>query len=155
MSGALDSPGVRFPPPFLYAAAVVGGLVLNRWWPLPVGWPVLATSIGAVLALAGFGLMFGGIGVFWRSRTSILPVRPASTLVIAGPYRFTRNPMYVGMAAVTVALGLILDTWWPALLLPPALWLVRRLVIAREERYLLRRFPGQYEAYMRRVRRWL
>ena len=155
MSGAPDSPGVRFPPPFLYAAAVAGGLILNRWWPLPVGRSALVTSIGAGLALAGFGLMFGSIGVFWRSRTSIIPVRPASTLVIAGPYRFTRNPMYVGMAAVTVALGLILDTWWPTLLLPPALWLVQRLVISREERYLLRRFPGQYEAYMRRVRRWL
>ena len=119
MSGALDSPGVRFPPPFLYAAAVAGGLVLNRWWPLPVGRPALATSIGGVLALAGFGLMFGGIGVFWRSRTSILPVRPASTLVIAGPYRFTRNPMYVGLAAVTVALAPQFFVP-PPLVLPPA-----------------------------------
>lgn len=155
MSDALDSPGVRFPPPFLYAAAVAGGLILNRWWPLPVGERALATGAGVVLAIGGFALMFGSIGVFWRSRTSILPVRPASALVIAGPYRFTRNPMYVGLGAVTVALGLLLDTWWPMLLLPPALFLVQRLVIAREERYLLRRFPGEYEAYMRRVRRWV
>jgi protein-S-isoprenylcysteine O-methyltransferase Ste14 len=155
MSGALYNPGVRFPPPFLYALAVAGGLLLNRWWPLAIGWPTVATSIGVALGAAGFVLMFGGIGAFWRSRTSIIPVRPASTLVVAGPYRFTRNPMYVGLAAVTVALGLILDTWWPILLLPSALFLVQRLVIAREERYLLRRFPGQYEAYMRRVRRWL
>jgi protein-S-isoprenylcysteine O-methyltransferase Ste14 len=82
-------------------------------------------------------------------------VRPATALVITGPYRFTRNPMYLGMAAMTVALGLFLNTWWPILLLVPVLIAVRQFVIGPEERYLQRRFGAEYAAYMKRVRRWV
>jgi protein-S-isoprenylcysteine O-methyltransferase Ste14 len=63
--------------------------------------------------------------------------------------------MYVGMAVLTVALGLFMDTWWPVLLLVPVLFAIRRFVIAREETYLQRRFGADYIAYMRRVRRWV
>lgn len=150
-----DSPGVRFPPPFLYAAAVAGGWLLNKRWPLPTGHASTASIVGVGLAVAALALALGSMGKFWRSKTSIIPNRPASSLVISGPYRFTRNPMYVGMATLTIGLALILDTWWPAILLVPTLMLVQRLVIEREERYLQRRFPGEYERYMRQVRRWL
>ena len=75
--------------------------------------------------------------------------------MIAGPYRFTRNPMYVGLAALTVALGLLLDSWWPIVLLVPVLFVVRAFVIAPEEQYLERRFGADYVAYTQRVRRWL
>jgi protein-S-isoprenylcysteine O-methyltransferase Ste14 len=150
-----DSPGVRFPPPFLYAAAVVGGWLLNKRWPLPTGHASIASIVGAGLAAAALALALASMGRFWRSKTSISPNRPAAALVISGPYRFTRNPMYVGMAMLTVALALILGTWWPVILLVPTLMVLQRLVIVREERYLQRRFPGEYERYMRQVRRWL
>jgi protein-S-isoprenylcysteine O-methyltransferase Ste14 len=150
-----DSPGVKFPPPFVYAAAVVGGLLLNRRWPIAIGGGILRDVIGWVLAGVWLALTFGSIGLFWRRHTSIIPNRPASTLVAAGPYRFTRNPMYVGLALLTAALGILLDTWWPILLLVPALVFIRVAVIAREEEYLRRRFGAEYEAYMRQVRRWL
>ena len=115
----------------------------------------MATSIGAVLALAGFGLMFGGIGVFWRSRTSILPVRPASTLVIAGPYRFTRNPMYVGMTLILVGIGFALDDLW--LVIGAALFLVvvHYTAVLPEEAYLDEKFGDDYRAYKKKVRRYL
>jgi protein-S-isoprenylcysteine O-methyltransferase Ste14 len=100
-------------------------------------------------------LTVSSIGNFRRSRTSIIPVRPATALVIAGPYRFTRNPMYVGLAALTVALALFMDTGWPMLLLVPVLLVVRQFVIVREEEYLKRRFGADYVTYSRRVRRWL
>ena len=155
MGDARDNPGVRFPPPLLYALAVIGGSVLNRLWPLPVGQSVFIKALASALTFASLALAVSSIGNFRRSRTSILPVRPATALVIAGPYRFTRNPMYVGMAALTVALALFLDTWWVIVLLVPVLLVVRLFVIAPEERYLRRRFGADYVAYMRRVRRWL
>jgi protein-S-isoprenylcysteine O-methyltransferase Ste14 len=91
---------------------------------------------------------------FWRKRTSVIPFRPATTLVVAGPYRFTRNPMYLGLALFTVALALFLNTWWPIILLVPTLIVVQRFVIAREESYLHRRFGAEYDAHIRQVRRW-
>ena len=155
MGDSPDNPGVRFPPPLLYALAVIGGYLLNRRWPLPVGGGVFIKVLAWALTLASLALAASSIGNFRRSRTSIVPVRPATALVIAGPYRFTRNPMYVGMAALTLALALFLDTWWVIMLLPPVLLVVRLFVIAPEERYLRRRFGADYVAYTRRVRRWV
>jgi protein-S-isoprenylcysteine O-methyltransferase Ste14 len=155
MAESPDNPGVRVPPPVLYALAVLGGYWLNRRWPLPVGGGLYIGVLASMLTLCSLALTVSSVGNFRRSRTSIVPIRPATTLVIAGPYRFTRNPMYVGMAALTVALGLFMKTWWPVLLLVPVLLIVRLFVIAPEERYLQRRFGDDYVRYMRRVRRWV
>ena len=81
--------------------------------------------------------------------------RPTSTLVTSGSYAFTRNPMYVSMALLTIACALFLNTWWTVLLLLPTLLIVQQFVVVPEERYLRRRFGAEYEAYTRRVRRWL
>ena len=70
-------------------------------------------------------------------------------------YRFSRNPMYVSLALLYIAVTLVLDSWWPLLLLPAVLAIVDRVVILREERYLSRAFPHLYDEYRRRVRRWL
>jgi protein-S-isoprenylcysteine O-methyltransferase Ste14 len=152
---AVDSPGVKFPPPFAYAGAVIGGYLLNRAWPAPIGdgrwWDVGA----AILVVAWAALTISSFGHFWRRRTTIIPHRPANALVVAGPYRFTRNPLYLGLALLTAALAIVLNTWWPVVLLVPALIIIRVTVIAREESYLRRRFGAEYEAYMRRVRRWI
>ncbi|MFL5562811.1 MAG: methyltransferase family protein, partial [Gemmatimonadaceae bacterium] len=75
--------------------------------------------------------------------------------VVGGPYRFTRNPMYVSMAALYLGLSLALNSWWPVVLLPFVLLIIQRAVIAREERYLRARFPVEYPEYCRTVRRWL
>jgi protein-S-isoprenylcysteine O-methyltransferase Ste14 len=155
MADRPDNPRVRFPPPLLYALAVLGGYVLNRQWPLPVGGAAFLKLLAWALTFASLALAVSSIANFLRSRTSIVPVRPATALVIAGPYRFTRNPMYVAMAALTVALALFINTWWVILLLVPVLLVVRWFVIAPEERYLRRRFGADYVAYMRRVRRWV
>jgi protein-S-isoprenylcysteine O-methyltransferase Ste14 len=150
---AEDNAGVRFPPPLMYASAVFVGWLLDRQWPLPIG----AASFRLVPAwalVAGWAVLtVGSVGSFRRKHTSLIPIRPATALVIAGPYRFTRNPMYVSMALLTAALGLLLNTWWPILLLIPTLIVV--FVIAPEERYLRRRFGAEYDVYTRQVRRWL
>jgi protein-S-isoprenylcysteine O-methyltransferase Ste14 len=155
MGERADSPGVRVPPPLLYAVAIVGGLLLNRRWPLPIGAGTFDRVFGALLVAAWAALTAISFQSFWRMHTSIVPIRPATALVSSGPYRFTRNPMYVGLAFLTMAAGLLVDSWWPALLLVPTLTLVRQFVILPEERYLRRRFGDEYDAYTRHVRRWL
>jgi len=146
---------VKVPPPLFYAAAVVVGYLLDRRWPLPIGPAALVRIAGAVVGVSGVALSASGVRQFRRAKTSLVPVRPATSFVVAGPYRFTRNPMYVGLALVTIGLALLLTTWWPIVLLPPTLAAVQFFVIQREERYLRRRFGNEYEAYTRRVRRWL
>jgi protein-S-isoprenylcysteine O-methyltransferase Ste14 len=112
MSDRPDNPGVRVPPPALYALAVFVGYLLNQRWPVPIGGGASVQALAWLLFGAWLVLTVSSIGNFRRSRTSIVPIRPATTLVIAGPYRFTRNPMYVGLVVLTVALGLFLDSWW-------------------------------------------
>jgi protein-S-isoprenylcysteine O-methyltransferase Ste14 len=155
MTAQSDHAGVRFPPPFWYAFAVLAGVLLNRRWPLPIVGGRLTTVVGAVFVLGWMALAFDSIRRFWRSKTSIVPIRPAEALVLSGPYRYTRNPMYVSLALLTIGCGLLLATWWPIVLLVPTLVIVQRFVILPEERYLRRRFGTAYDAYTRQVRRWL
>ena len=111
MTNPADNAGVRVPPPLLYALAVFGGYLLNRQWPLAIGEGAVFNVLAFLLALAGLALAVSSISNFRRSRTSIVPIRPATALVISGPYRFTRNPMYVSMAAMTIAAGLLVNSW--------------------------------------------
>jgi protein-S-isoprenylcysteine O-methyltransferase Ste14 len=153
--------GVNFPPPFVYVAAFVAGLLLQRAWPLPITGPEQETIRGAIL-MAGYALflMFlvlvgSAFFMFGWARTTVIPNRPASALVTNGPYRISRNPMYLALAFGYAGLALLLNTWWPLLFLPLAVIAIDRLVIAREERYLASAFPQEYDAYRSRVRRWL
>ena len=100
-------------------------------------------------------LVLTGMLTFRAAQTAILPSRAASRIVTGGPYRFTRNPMYVGLTAAYVGTTLLIGTLWPIVLLPIVLSLLVRLVIRREEVYLLSAFRDEYATYAARVRRWL
>jgi protein-S-isoprenylcysteine O-methyltransferase Ste14 len=107
-------------------------------------------------------MMLGGLALsgavmyhFGKAGTAVTPWKEARRLVVSGPYRFSRNPDYVGQALFVGGLALLLATPWVFLALLPALLIVRYGVIAREERYLERRFGEEYRQYCGRVRRWL
>jgi len=85
----------------------------------------------------------------------VIPMSPARAIVVTGPYRFTRNPMYVGLTVAYVGIALLVNMAWPLLTLPAVLIALRLFVIAREERHLRQAFPEAYAAYCARVRRWL
>jgi len=153
-------PGVRFPPPFVYVIGFVLGLWIERHHPLAfvpprsgLRWLPEAAGLLAFVACALF--LFGALATFRRERTTVLPNRPASALATGGPYRFTRNPMYVGMALLYLGLALVLNTVWPLAFLPLVLLLIDTAVIRREERYLISAFGEEYRSYCSRVRRWL
>ncbi len=154
-SSAGDNPGVHIPPPLFYISAIGGGALLRRVMPLTIGWDA-PRMIAAWAFIASFAvLMAWGFISFARQKTTIIPDKPATALVLDGPFRFTRNPLYLSMALLTIGVGLWLNTWWVLILLVPAIALVDRLVIAREEAYLRRRFGADYDAFTARVRRWL
>src|SRR5712692_3390831 len=155
MSARADNPGVWFPPPLCYGLAVLIGVLLDRRWPLPIAGGPLTAIAGIACVVGWMALAGASFGRFRRSNTSIVPIRPAEALVLSGPYRYTRNPMYVSLALLTIGCGVLLATWWPVILLVPTLAIVQQFVILPEERYLRRRFGTEYEAYARRVRRWL
>lgn len=156
-SPPLDSAGVRFPPPFVYALGVLAGWLLDRRWrwtitESPAAW---RTALAVLFALVWFALFISAASLFRRAGTSLIPYKPTSAFVVSGPYRFTRNPMYVSMTALYLAAMFALNSWWPMVFLPVVLLVIQRTVIAREERYLRQRFPEEYPAYCARVRRWL
>jgi len=154
----LPHPGVRFPPPFLFVGGFVAGLLLHRALPLALasGGPA-PLSVWLGWAAVALGLVLGAWAMFTflGARTAIIPHRPATEVVQTGPYRLSRNPMYVALGLVYVGLALWLNRLWPLLLLPLVYVLLYRLVVRREERYLKSAFGEAYGAYRRRVRRWV
>ncbi|MEP3480950.1 MAG: isoprenylcysteine carboxylmethyltransferase family protein [Fuerstiella sp.] len=113
------------------------------------------TIVSWVLIISGIGLMNWGLFTFRRARTAIYPNQPARQLVANGPYRFSRNPMYVGLAMMTVGIGLLADNIWMLIFLPITLTVLWKLVIQKEEQYLRSEFGSVYEKYQQQVRRWI
>jgi protein-S-isoprenylcysteine O-methyltransferase Ste14 len=154
-AGAPETTGIRVPPPLYYVAAFLVGVGLELL--VPIGGPPVAVRVVVAALAAAAWLALDGAAMlsFMRAKTSIPPMRPSTALVTSGPYRFTRNPMYVGMAFLYVALAFAFGAIWALATLPLGILAVDRLVIAREEPYLERTFSQAYLAYKARVRRWL
>jgi len=158
VSSALPHANVRVPPPLIYVVGFAAGWLVDRRWPLAILGPEhgrLRIAIAMVFILCWLVLMMSAFTTFRRARTAIIPVLPASTVVTTGPYRVTRNPMYVSLIALYIGAALLVNSWWPLVLLPAVVLTIDRAVIAREERYLRSAFPVEYAAYCDRVRRWL
>jgi protein-S-isoprenylcysteine O-methyltransferase Ste14 len=156
----LRNPGVRFPPPFLYLLGLgIAWLLETRVARIRLVGGTASTApletAGLAIMLAGFVLMLWGLLTFARVRTGILPIRSATQVVTHGPYRFSRNPMYTGMALAYLGGALSVNSGWSLLLLPFVMLGIYQLVIKREERYLSSAFPAEYGDYKKKVRRWL
>jgi len=149
--------GVHFPPPFVYVIGILVAWLLGRWiaWPITTGASGTRKLAAAILVLVFLALFVGALSAFRRARTTLIPNKPATAFVTRGPYGFTRNPMYLSLVALYVAVALWLNSWWAFVLLPVVVFVIDRAVIAREERYLGAAFPTEYSAYRSRVRRWL
>ena len=143
------------PPPAYYAAAFAAGMYLHGAAPMDVPGRPATAILGAAVLVAGLALDVAGVATVIANRTTIVPHRPVKKLVTHGIYRFSRNPMYTGLAIVVAGGALLAGTWWPLLTLVPALVAVRHLVIKPEETYLAERYGPVYAEYRRKTRRWL
>ena len=157
MKGKVDSADVRFPPPLIYIGALAIGIILGRALGVPsLGLGEAARQgLAALLLVGGLGIIIAGAGMFRRLGTAVIPHKPASRLVTSGIYRWTRNPMYLGMAVAYAGVAVLFDSLVSLLLLPIVLFLVQTQVIAKEEAYLERAFGNAYLQYKQRARRWL
>lgn len=143
-----------FPPGIVVVAALVG-VGLRYLWPLRLVEQPTGRWIGAALILAWLVLAAFALGVFRRAGTTPNPTGEVTAFVITGPYRFTRNPMYLGLVFAQAGIAFLLGNAWVLLLLPLSVLLLDRVVIPGEERYLEALYGAVYNAYRRRVRRWL
>jgi protein-S-isoprenylcysteine O-methyltransferase Ste14 len=152
-----DGAKVKFPPPLIYLGGLAVGTAAGRLLNLPnLGLePETRALLGGVFMFAGLVLSGAGAGLFLRRGTAIIPFKPATCLVTSGIYRWTRNPMYVGMALFYLGLAALSNSLPALVLLPLVLLIIQMQVIAREEAYLERAFGDEYVAYKRHVRRWI
>jgi protein-S-isoprenylcysteine O-methyltransferase Ste14 len=156
MSDTADIANVIIRPPIAWALAVLAALALQWLMPLPfmpaavpAGWVG-----GAVFALA-LALAVWAIATITRAGSNVPTNMPTTTVVDTGPYRFTRNPIYLGMFLGLVGLAIAFDSLWLLVTLVPFALVIRHGVVAREEAYLERKFGHAYHRYRSRVRRWL
>ena len=154
-----DAAAVRVFPPAVPVLAILIGVGLDRLWPLGLGpelsaparyWIGGAITVGAILGLGVYAVV-----LVRRSGQSENPWKPTTEILERGPYRLTRNPMYLQMVLGCIGFAILLGNLWILLLTPVCAWVLQRFAILPEEAYLERKFGERYLSYKRRVRRWL
>jgi protein-S-isoprenylcysteine O-methyltransferase Ste14 len=152
-----DHPGVYVPPPMIYVAFFFLSVYFQKVWPTE---PILQETV--LIEIAGYAFLIGGVALlipavirFVRSRNTLIPIKPANSLQTTGVYRFTRNPMYLALLLIYIAMAFLKGSLWTLLLAPAVIALVQIYVIRREEQYLSYRFPTEFPVYRTKVRRWL
>jgi protein-S-isoprenylcysteine O-methyltransferase Ste14 len=155
MSDYSDAPNVKIIPSLVYLAGIVIGFIATIWMPTKVVPNSVAWTVGGILIFCGAVLAGSAISKFKDVGTTVRPDRAASTLVIAGPYKVTRNPMYFGLAFVYLGVAVACQSVWALILLPVVLIVIQRGAIEPEEAFLEKRFGANYISYKEKVRRWL
>jgi len=156
MNDTASSAQVVIRPPLAWGLAVIAGLALNWLAPLPflpadlpAGW------LGAIVFVFALALLAWAIVTITRAGSNVPTNLPTTTIVESGAYRFTRNPIYLGMFLGLIGLAIAFDNLWLLIMLVPFALVIRYGVVAREEAYLERKFGDVYRGYRSRVRRWL
>jgi protein-S-isoprenylcysteine O-methyltransferase Ste14 len=155
MADTADTANVIVRPPIAWALAVLAGFALD--WLMPLRFLPAALSagwLGAIVFAVALALFAWAIATMTRSGSNVPTRLPTTTIVETGPYRFTRNPIYLAMVLGLIGLAIAFDTLWLLIALVPFALLIRYGVIAREEAYLERKFGDVYRRYRARVRRW-
>jgi len=156
MADTADTANVKVRPPIMWVVAVLAGLLLNWLMPLPfIPAVVPAAWLGAMVFVLALALFAWAIATMSRAGTNVPSTRPTTTIVDTGPFRYTRNPIYVGMMLGLIGLAVAFNSLWLLLMLVPFALVIRYAVVTREEAYLERKFGDAYRGYCARVRRWL
>ncbi len=159
MSVEPDSAQVRIPPPILIVACLIAGWGLDwgrSWLILPANrWVAPRVALSGALILLGLGLNVYCAWQFKKAQTCIKPWRATSSIITNGPYRYSRNPIYLGFAIAAAGIALAFNTWWMLLSALAFVLIANKFVIEREEKYLEGKFGESYSNYRQKTRRWL
>jgi protein-S-isoprenylcysteine O-methyltransferase Ste14 len=150
-----DHAGVAFRPPLLLLACLGLGFLLRWWIPLSMHAAILPTMIGPAILVLAFAIFFWAVATMRRGHASIPTNKPTDAIVTGGPFRFSRNPIYLSMILLQIGVGAWTESLWFFILAALSVALLRWGVISREERYLVQKFGDEYLSYMSRVRRWI
>jgi protein-S-isoprenylcysteine O-methyltransferase Ste14 len=148
---------VRFPPPLIFLGCILLGVACEYVVapaPVPVA-RAISTIVGLFVLMAGFGFIASARILFSRTGQNPIPWKPSPALILKGPYRFTRNPMYLGVTLFELGLGLTVNNLWISLFAVPALVTVHFIAVLPEEKYLSEKFGESYKVYLAQVRRYL
>ncbi len=155
MQTEADNPGVLVFPPLLYGAALLVVIALRWFWPLRIPAHDAVFWLGTALLAAGIGVAVWGKKTMDRAGTNVNPRRPTTAIVTGGPFRYTRNPLYLAITMILLGISFVIDTWWGIIVIVPVLLIMHFGVVRREERYLEQKFGENYLQYKRAVRRYL
>ena len=150
-----DSPDVISFPPMVFLGALGLGMFLNWLVPSPQFSSEFFKVTGGLLGFIGTMVCGWGVLTFQLAGTNVRPNRPVTALVTGGPFRYSRNPLYLGMTVIYLGITLYAGALWPLATLVPALAVVHWRIVLREEQYLESRFGDSYRAYKTRVNRWI
>lgn len=142
-------------PPLYFALAILLMVLMHRVLPIVDLVDPPRSRLGWVIVVAGVALAAWGRQRFARAGTNVVPFSPSTALVTDGPFRFTRNPMYLGMMLVLFGGFVIAGSLGSLIVLPVFFWWIRHRFVLREEEHMRAHFGEDYEAYKRRVRRWI
>jgi len=142
-------------PPLIYLSAILVGVLLYFAWPVRVAPRAVATPLGIIAVIVAVALFLYAVRTFRIAGTPIPGNRPTTTIVRTGPYRWSRNPIYLSFSLLQLGIALWVNSVWLLVTLVPAVALMSFVVIPREEQYLESRFPSDYLPYKASVRRWL
>jgi protein-S-isoprenylcysteine O-methyltransferase Ste14 len=142
-------------PPFIYLGAIALGLLLHFAWPVRLVSRVVGGPLGGAAVLVAVALFLWAMRTFRTAGTPVPGNRPTATIVRTGPYRYSRNPIYLAFSLLQLGVAFWVNSLWLLITLMPAVVLMSFVVIPREERYLESSFPSDYLPYKASVRRWL
>lgn len=151
----VDHAGVVAPPPLIYLCSILFGLGFNTLWPVEVFPQAVEFPFGMFIVLVAVIIFIFSVRRFLKADTPLRPNKPTVFIVRTGPYRYSRNPIYLSMTVLQIGIGIWADNVWILGMLIPALILISYGVIAREESYLENKFGEEYIKYKMSVRRWL
>lgn len=157
MKAKIDHPGVYPPPPLFYVLIFILSTYTEKFLPLSQTFfaSSLATVLGVVCVAAGLIVTFPALIKFFKTKNTLITIKPANSLQTTGIYSISRNPMYLGLLTIYIGIAFFIGNWWTLIFIPLVVVVITYLVIVREEKYLERAFGEEFVLYRKKVRRWI
>ncbi|HMQ63378.1 MAG TPA: isoprenylcysteine carboxylmethyltransferase family protein [Flavilitoribacter sp.] len=157
MANKKDHPGVYPPPPLFYVAIFLVSILMQKQFPLPALFfkTKAATIPGVIFVMTGIIFILPALIKFFKTKNTLVTIKPANSLQTSGIYAISRNPMYLGLMCLYTGIAFLKGNFWTLMFIPLVIWIITHFVILNEEKYLGRAFDQDYKAYRTKVRRWI